>query len=384
MNNGQAHRPLTRALLIQKSKTSDYRLISNLNLWGLSLGDVSILEQVPNIEILSLTMNCITTMKPFQNCKRLQQLFLRKNSIRNLSELSYLKDLPNLRNFSLSDNPCAERPDYRLTVIKELPQLDKLDNQEISPEERRQAQSIQTQSPMGGGSPVGRRDEPPMHDQLDYEMARNMGRDSPPPVYSSPKKNKWSKKKNKWTSKRKVEIGNGGGGVGGYDRRRGEEENRQQAHYGSPNNYQKGGNFGYRKSQTMPDNDVEGYDVPKQRYHDDYLPSKLRQISDISDVTTKPNMFRKTNEKAAKSPRLQATGKDLDYGGQIFDSFKEHTLRPIGRSIMNLANKDKDRQAILNSNRKLKAIDLLLEDLNVDELRYVLGEIGARQAKLRA
>ena len=44
--------------------------------------------------------------------------------------------LPNLRVLWLMENPCANIDNYRLIVIKALPNLVKLDNANISQEER--------------------------------------------------------------------------------------------------------------------------------------------------------------------------------------------------------------------------------------------------------
>lgn len=58
---------------------------------------------------------------------RLRELYLRKNSIRDINEIGCLKNLPRLRVLWLSDNPCANVEKYRMTVLKNLPKLTKLD-----------------------------------------------------------------------------------------------------------------------------------------------------------------------------------------------------------------------------------------------------------------
>ena len=81
-------------------------------------------------------------MKDFAACPRLTELYLRKNDISDLSEIHYLLPLKHLRVLWLWDNPCASSPNYRLTVIKFLPHLAKLDNTEITEEERNAAQNF--------------------------------------------------------------------------------------------------------------------------------------------------------------------------------------------------------------------------------------------------
>jgi len=53
-----------------------------------------------------------------------------------LRDVAYLQKLPNLRVLWLSNNPCAENDNYRLYVIKMLPGLIKLDNAEVTQEEK--------------------------------------------------------------------------------------------------------------------------------------------------------------------------------------------------------------------------------------------------------
>ena len=76
---------------------------------------------MPALEVLSLSVNKINTLKDVAHCPNLTELYLRRNEISNLSELKYLKDLGNLRVLWLGENPVASVPGYRLTVIKTLP-----------------------------------------------------------------------------------------------------------------------------------------------------------------------------------------------------------------------------------------------------------------------
>ncbi|OMJ81759.1 hypothetical protein SteCoe_17700 [Stentor coeruleus] len=129
-------KPLTAELIIMKTKAGNLENVKNLNLWGNEIDDVRIVKDMPNLEVLSLSVNKISTLKPFQYCKKLSELYLRKNLVPDLSELRYLQGLPLLKVLWLWDNPCAEVPNYRETVIAALPNLVKLDNQAVTPEER--------------------------------------------------------------------------------------------------------------------------------------------------------------------------------------------------------------------------------------------------------
>lgn len=133
---------LTVELIQAKCRTDRLSFIKNLNLWGNDLADVSVLSQLPNLEILSLSVNRISSLFSFQNLTKLKELYLRKNEIYDFEELQYLKKLPNLKILSLSENPIANFIDYRKIIIEILPNLEKLDEKIISvefrPEEKTQ------------------------------------------------------------------------------------------------------------------------------------------------------------------------------------------------------------------------------------------------------
>ena len=138
----EAKKTLTAELIIQRTKTNKFDKIKNLNLWGNELEDVSIIKELPNVEVMSLSVNKITSLRDFVHCKKLTELYLRKNLISDLSEVQYLTGLENLHVLWLLENPCAEHAQYRQYVIKVLPNLVRLDNTVITSEEREAAQSI--------------------------------------------------------------------------------------------------------------------------------------------------------------------------------------------------------------------------------------------------
>lgn len=77
------------------------------------------------------SVNSVSSLEPVRGCRRLSELYLRKNRIPSLNELFYLKDLPHLRVLWLAENPCCGTSPhrYRMTVLRNLPHLQKLDNQ---------------------------------------------------------------------------------------------------------------------------------------------------------------------------------------------------------------------------------------------------------------
>ncbi|KAJ9579630.1 hypothetical protein L9F63_004709, partial [Diploptera punctata] len=81
------------------------------------------------------SVNKIGSLSDFQFCRNLQELYVRKNNIRDLNQILYLQDLPRLKSLWLEENPCADVDSYRMTVLRALPNLQKLDNVAVQPEE---------------------------------------------------------------------------------------------------------------------------------------------------------------------------------------------------------------------------------------------------------
>ncbi|RWS27440.1 uncharacterized protein B4U80_01329 [Leptotrombidium deliense] len=132
---------LTENIVLSRTRSQDLRNVRKLNCWGSELKDVSIVKKLVNVEVLSLSLNNISSLQCFGSCKFLQELYLRKNCISNLNELCYLQHLPYLRKLWLAENPCAEKTNYRMTVIRALPNLETLDNVPVSSEEVSKAQT---------------------------------------------------------------------------------------------------------------------------------------------------------------------------------------------------------------------------------------------------
>ena len=113
---------MTVELVHMKTKTNRLETIKSLNLWGNDLEDISIVTQMSALEVLSLAVNRVSTLKDVQYCYGLRELYMRKNNLTSLAEIPrYLGPLSNLRKLSLSENPIADHPKYRQFVIKALP-----------------------------------------------------------------------------------------------------------------------------------------------------------------------------------------------------------------------------------------------------------------------
>jgi Leucine-rich repeat (LRR) protein len=63
---------------------------------------------MPNLEVISLSVNKITTLKEFASCAKLQELYLRKNLIQDIQEVRHLTKLQDLKVLWLQDNPCSQ------------------------------------------------------------------------------------------------------------------------------------------------------------------------------------------------------------------------------------------------------------------------------------
>ena len=131
---------LTRELIAQKAKSDRLESIRKLNLWGSNLEDVSIISEMPSLEIVSLSVNKIRSLKPFANLQNLKELYLRQNNISNLNEIKHLTECDNLTKLWLKENPICNNPNYRDVIICVLPQVQNLDDIEITDQERERAE----------------------------------------------------------------------------------------------------------------------------------------------------------------------------------------------------------------------------------------------------
>ena len=85
------------------------------------------------------SVNELTDISILRYCTKLRELFLRQNQISDLNQVCYLRNLSDLSILSLIENPCTTSEHYRFTVIRELPNLQTLDNTPISSDERNDA-----------------------------------------------------------------------------------------------------------------------------------------------------------------------------------------------------------------------------------------------------
>jgi Leucine-rich repeat (LRR) protein len=88
---------LTEQIVRGKTRVEHLHEVKSLNLWGQDIDDVSVLLKMPGVEVLSLSVNRITSLRAFRHCTRLQELYLRKNMVANINELQYLVPMTELK-----------------------------------------------------------------------------------------------------------------------------------------------------------------------------------------------------------------------------------------------------------------------------------------------
>uniref|UniRef100_A0A3Q4BD99 Leucine-rich repeat-containing protein 23 n=1 Tax=Mola mola TaxID=94237 RepID=A0A3Q4BD99_MOLML len=102
------------------------------------------LEKLENLTTLHLRDNELDSLDGLNpNMKSLQYLNVRGNAILDKTALQSLIHVSNtLRALVISENPVVDAADYRVNVLILLPQLERLDKEHVSPEERAEAQDM--------------------------------------------------------------------------------------------------------------------------------------------------------------------------------------------------------------------------------------------------
>eukprot|EP00798_Chlamydomonas_sp_ICE-L_P022322 gene22322-29397_t len=181
---------LSENIIRAKTRLEKIDDVRTLNLWGQDLGDISLIQKMPNLEVVSLSVNNIDSLRDFRFCTGLQELYLRKNNIADLADIRYLAGHTSLHTLLLSDNPCAGHPYYRQIIARALPCVQKLDNTEITPLEREDAHNNpEILKYMGGvpsetgvgGNPFASYDQPPPTPGVYQPPPTPGGYQQPPP-----------------------------------------------------------------------------------------------------------------------------------------------------------------------------------------------------------
>ena len=313
---------LSRELIAQKVKSDRIESIRNLNLWGSNIEDISIIREMPALEIVSLSVNKIRTLAPFANLQNLRELYLRRNLIANLNEIKHLTNCENLTVLWLSENPICDNPNYRAVIICILPQLQKLDDIPITDEERDKAEKK-----LSGN--LAEEEDDKDEEEEDNKNGYNQNQNE--------KKNYAIRSNNKMNNEN-------------------EEDNEENNYYNKHNsnsrkisnknnNMRQGKNNMYDNEEDFNENDNE-YNKPKNRpqynkYNDMYNYEE-RPIRSISGMVPKHDHYKKMNR---------------NFGNKYEDDYEERN------------EKKKDNGNILN------CVISLLKELSPNELQIVKREI---------
>ena len=121
-------RKLTKDFIRSRLGIDNLESIKELDLWGNNIDDISLLSEMPLLEIISLSVNHIKDLSVCRNLKNLKELYLKDNQISDFSQIEYLKDCKQLEILCLIENPISKQPNYRKKVLEILPFLKKLDD----------------------------------------------------------------------------------------------------------------------------------------------------------------------------------------------------------------------------------------------------------------
>ena len=128
---------LTEEMIIRKAKGNfSLPYIKNLKFFNSFLKDISIVSKCISIESATFSTNNISSLKCFKDLQNLRELSLASNNISDINELMYLGSCPNLSKLWLRNNPISNLWDYRIQVIRYIPSLKYLDDEEITENER--------------------------------------------------------------------------------------------------------------------------------------------------------------------------------------------------------------------------------------------------------
>ena len=127
---------LTEAIILAKAGKKKPEDITKLNAFAMGVERIITLKPFVNLEIVSLSLNKMTSLEVFADCLSIKEIHLRKNNVSSINELEHLANLPGLHTLLLSDNPCTKLDGYRSTAIRLLKYLRKLDSLQVTEEEK--------------------------------------------------------------------------------------------------------------------------------------------------------------------------------------------------------------------------------------------------------
>ena len=327
---------LSRELIAQKVKSDRIESIRNLNLWGSNIEDISIIEEMPSLEIVSLSVNKIRTLRPFASLENLRELYLRRNLISNLNEIKYLADCQNLSVLWLSENPICDNPNYRSVVICVLPQLQKLDDIAITEEEREKAEKK-----LSGNLEDDDDDEPNYEEKNNINNQQQQEEERYSPKKKINNDNNYSKKKSY-----------------GYNNDQNEYENEEKNYNVRKSQVQKNKNSIRNKYDERQDEDDEDYIKPKKTFQ----PSRHNQNDNYGKYNKNQNEAFNYDDRPIR--KNSAIGPRNNKRNDIYrNAYGDNNYEK------NSGEKKKGNSNVLN------CVIALLKELSPNELQIVKREI---------
>lgn len=110
----------------------DHLHLQRLNLMNNKIRSISGLDNLPSLIELNLSKNFITRLKGLQCLTNLRYLYLSSNLISRAKQVAYISELPFLTDVDFCYNDVQNRKFYRFQILFYLPQLRKLDGQEVT------------------------------------------------------------------------------------------------------------------------------------------------------------------------------------------------------------------------------------------------------------
>lgn len=116
--------------------------LRELNLANNKITTLTGIDVLPFLTSLNVESNQISSLYPLQNCEKLTFLNVKNNKVGVIRQIEHLQNLKSLEAISLEGNTCCLKAHYRLRVTFRLKTVKRLDDTNISPEEKIRAANL--------------------------------------------------------------------------------------------------------------------------------------------------------------------------------------------------------------------------------------------------
>jgi len=116
--------------------------LQKLNLMGNKIKKLNGLDNLTSLIELNLSKNNINRLKGLQGLSNLRYLYLSSNKISHCNQVAYLTDLPFLTELDFCFNDVQNKKFYRFQILYYIPELRKLDGQDVTHFEKVHADNL--------------------------------------------------------------------------------------------------------------------------------------------------------------------------------------------------------------------------------------------------